>query len=153
MCIRDRLTVSTDVPTIARIFYGTVDGSYGTADEIEIVNINSQGKPRFELSHALTLVGLEPGFSYSYRLELEAANGKKIIFEPAKQNPAKIARVLQPPGGAGSFVTNSFPDTQFPVITFGPVNTSSTHDSAVIEWQTDESADSEGRFGLSLIHI
>ena len=149
--LRDRLavvSVTTDVPTTARIFFGTTDGTYGTADELEIIDINAQGKPRFELDHFLTLVGLEPGVSYSYRLELQAANGKTTIFEPADQAPAaKIARILQPPGGSGSFVTNSFPDTQFPIITFGPVNTSNTHDSAVVEWNTDESADSEGHFG------
>ena len=149
--VRDRVAiikVATDVPTIARILYGTQNGTYGTSDELEVIDINPQGKPRLKPGHTLTLVGLDPGVSYSYRLELQAANGKTTIFEPADQAPAaKIARILQPPGGSGSFVTNSFPDTQFPIITFGPVNTSNTHDSAVVEWNTDESADSEGRFG------
>ena len=128
--LRDRIAVicvETDVPTIARIYYGD-EVTYNTPDEFEIVDLNAQGKPRFALIHYLTMVGLDPGTNYSYRLELEAANG-------------------QPPGGAGSFVTDTKADTQFPVITFGPINTLNTHDTSVVEWGTDESSDSDGRYG------
>ncbi len=150
--LRDRIAVigvETDVPTIARIFYGTDgdDGTYNTPDEFEIANLNAQGRPRFLLRHYLTMVELEPGTDYSYRLELEAANGQVTTFEPTAAPAGKVARILQPPGGAGSFVTDTNADTQFPVITFGPVNTLNTHDMAVVEWTTDESSDSDGRYG------
>ena len=46
-------------------------------------------------------------------------------------------------------MTNSDADTQFPVILSGPTISAKTHDTAVIEWTTDEPADSEIQFGTA----
>ena len=71
------------------------------------------------------MVQLVPGTSYAYRLELTSASGRTLTFEPtASPKASKVARILQPPGGAGSFTTNTTADTQFPVITFGPLTSS-----------------------------
>jgi hypothetical protein len=147
--VRDILAVvrfKTDVETSARVFFGTRGGTYGTADEFEFVDQTPDGNPRFSQDHSVTISGLEAGAEYEYGIEFTAANGKTTSFEPSL-NLAKSAGVLQPPGGAGRFVTRSVRDTRFPVILQGPSVASKTHASAIIEWVTDEPANSEVRFG------
>ena len=56
---------------------------------------------------------------------------------------------ISPPGGGGSFTTSNQADTQLPVILSGPTVTSKTHDSAIVEYTTDEPASSEVRFGTA----
>lgn len=152
--VRDVLAVvrfTTDVETKATVFFGSSGGTYGTPDEFEEVDRAADGGPRFAREHSVTISGLEPGLAYEYGVQVEAANGKSTSFEPslAAAKAAKLAGVLQPPGGAGSFQTNSDPDTQFPVILSGPAVTSQTHDTAIVEWATDEPANSAVRFGTS----
>ncbi|MFH1571366.1 MAG: fibronectin type III domain-containing protein, partial [Gemmatimonadota bacterium] len=150
--IRDVLAVvrfATDVPTAATIFIGTEGGTYNTEDEYEFSDLAPSGERRFANRHSIVVQGLEPGARYRYRLEVEAANGKTTTMEPAAPGSGKRAGILQPPGGAGSFTTSNDPDTQFPVILSGPTVTSKTHDTAVIEWTTDEPSDSDVRFGVS----
>lgn len=147
----------TDVPTTGKIFFGTwarsdgTEGTLGTPDEFEIVDLAPNGKPRFAQRHIITLTGLTLKTAYGYRIESTAANGQSVVFDPANSaSPAaaKRAKVLQPPGGAGSFTTKNEPDTQFPVILSGPTTTSKTHDTAIVEWTTDEPANSEVSFGI-----
>ena len=68
------------------------------------------------------------------------------VLEPSSGS-GKVAGASQPPGGAGSFTTSNDPDTQFPVILSGPTVSSKTHETAIVEWTTDEPADSEVSFG------
>ncbi len=148
--VRDVLAVvrfTTDVETKATVFFGTSGGTYGTPDEFEVVDRTSDGGPRFAREHSVTISGLEPGADYTYGVLIEGANGKTASFEPSL-GAAKRAGILQPPGGAGSFTTRTDPDTQFPVILTGPTVTSKTHDTAVVEWTTDEPANSSVRFGI-----
>lgn len=142
----------TDVPTTGTVFLGTwLTGSItlGTPDEYEIVDLGPDGKPQFSQVHRVTIPALERSTPYGYRIESTAGNGQKIVFDPlANPASAKLARVAQPPGGAGRFTTDLNPDTQWPVILSGPSIASKTHDTAVIEWSTDEPANSEVNFGI-----
>jgi len=140
-----------DVPVAATAFIGTAGGTYRTEDEFEFPDLTADGERVFDDWHSIVLSGLEPGAAYQYRIEMEAANGKTTVFEPtagADGGIGKVAGVLQPRGGAGSFTTSNDPDTQYPVILAGPTVTSKTHDTAIIEWTTDEPADSDIRFGV-----
>ena len=141
---------TTDVPTTGKVYVGTVgtDGTLGTSDELEYVDLSPDGSTRFAPRHIVVTTGLTIGTEYGYRIETTNAAGKTVTFDPNNSAAsAKRAKVLQPPGSAGSFTTNSTADTQFPVILSGPSVSSQTHESAVIEWTTDEPADSEIAFG------
>ncbi|MEE3234666.1 MAG: FG-GAP-like repeat-containing protein [Candidatus Latescibacterota bacterium] len=110
--------------------------------------------------HSLTLTGLSPRTLYLVRVISEDAAGNQMIWEPG--STAKLiakrafdkglrtmasGKITQPPGGAGLFVTDSFPDTRFPVITSGPRVREKTSESVTIEWHTDELSDSFVLFG------
>jgi len=110
--------------------------------------------------HNSTLTGLKPRTLYAIAVVSEDAAGNKMTWQPsaAAKAAAKMAydrglrnlasgKVAQPPGGAGTFVTDSFPDTRLPVITAGPRVREKSTESVTIEWQTDELADSFVRFG------
>jgi hypothetical protein len=135
----------TDVPTLAKIFYGTVgpDGTLGTSDEFEKSDTGPDGFPTFSRKHRIVITGLDLSTQYGYRIESTAPNGQVSVFSPLN---AGAAKALQPPGGAGSFTTRNKVDTQFPVILTGPTVTGKSHDTATIEWSTDESASSQARF-------
>ncbi|MBI2504721.1 MAG: fibronectin type III domain-containing protein [Candidatus Latescibacteria bacterium] len=140
----------TDVETTGKIFFGTLDSTgLGSANEIEIVDLAANGNPRFAHRHVVTLTGLTRSTTYGYRVEATAANGKTVLFDPTSSAAAaKPTRILQPPGGSGSFVTSNLADTQYPVLLTGPTLTAKTHDTAVVEWTTDEPANSEVQFGV-----
>ena len=149
--IRDVLAVVrfvTDVPTAASLFIGTAGSTYKTDDEFEFSDLTQDGDRRFSNFHSIIAAGLDRAVEYQYRLELETAAGKITVFEPQIVGATKIAKILQPPGGGGTFTTSNDPDTQFPVILSGPTVTTKTNDSAIIEWTTDEPADSEIHFGI-----
>ena len=134
---------NTDVETFGKVVFAPV-GLLGTPDEFEAVDAAPDGTPRFARRHRIMLSGLQPATAYAYRLESRGANGVTGIFSPA----AGAAKTAQPPGGAGSFSTRRRPDRRLPVIVNGPTLVARTHDSAVIEWATDEPADGEVRFSL-----
>lgn len=139
----------SDVPTAATVFIGTADGTYRTEDEFEFPDLTADGERVFRNWHSIILSGLEPDAMYEYRILMEAANGRTTVFEPSTvAGAAKIAGILQPRGGAGSFTTSNDPDTQYPVILSGPTVTSKTHATAIIEWTTDEPADGDISFGV-----
>ena len=141
---------ATDVPTTGKVFVGTIgtDATLGTSDELEYADLSPNGSNRFAPGHIVVVTGLTVGTQYGYRIESTTASGKTVSFDPnISDTAAKRAKVLQPPGGSGSFTTDSSADTQFPVILSGPSVSSQTDQSAVIEWTTDESADSEITFG------
>lgn len=147
---RDRIAVlewATDVETTGKVFFGTQGGTYGTSNEFSVAALNNDGTPALSDEHVVTLAGLEPGTTYQFRIESTGANGKKVSFTPGSSG--KRAGLRQPPGGGGSFTTSNMPDTQRPVILSGPTVTSRTHQSAIVEWVTDEPADSQVRFGVA----
>lgn len=146
----------TDVDTRAIVFFGTAGGTYGTADEFEVPDQTPDGSLRLSQEHSITISGLEPGSVYDYGIVVEATNGQTASFEPnlPAGKPARAGKrlkVLQPPGGAGSFTTNTDPDTQFPVILSGPTVSSKTHNTAIVEWRTDEPANSDVQFGAEAV--
>ena len=152
------ISFSSDVPTKASIFVGAVGNSsdsgigiLGTVDEVEIPSLTPNGGRRFARRHVLTIPALDLSTNYGYRIEVEGANGKTLAFDPnnslGSNEARKIVGVLQPPGGSGAFTTDSTIDTQFPVILSGPTVTSTTDNSAVVEWITDEPANSDVAFG------
>jgi len=147
---RDKIAVvewSTDVETTGKVFLGTQGGTYGTPDEFVFVDRAPGGAPAFAQRHVVTLSALDSATTYAYRIESTGANGKTVVFTPAVSGAGKAAKGLQPPGGSGTFTTNNQPDTQFPVILSGPTVTSRGRDRAVVEWTTDEPANSVVRFG------
>ena len=140
------VSFTTDVDTRATVFFGTRGGTYGTADEFEIPDHTPDGKLRLSHEHFITIGGLDLGTEYEYGILVEAPNGKSASFE-RDLFAGKVTAVHQPPGGGGSFTTSNQPDTQFPVILSGPTVTSKTHDTAIVEYTTDEPATGEVRFG------
>jgi hypothetical protein len=110
--------------------------------------------------HSLTLTGLQKRTSYFFRVASVDAAGNEAVWGVAELASLKIlaaaetdpslqavAKALQPPGGAGRFITRNVPDTRFPVITAGPTVREKTATSVTLEWQTNELADSFVRFG------
>ncbi len=151
--IRDVLAVVrfvTDVDTRATVFFGTRGGTYGTVDEFRIPDKTADGSGRLSQKHAITISGLQPGATYDYGVLVEATNLRTTSFEP-NLGSGKRSGVLQPPGGAGSFTTSNQPDTQFPIILAGPSVASKTHETAIIEWTTDEPTSADVRFGTETL--
>ena len=142
------VSFTTDVDTRATVFFGTMAGTYGTADEFEIRDHTPDGNLRLSREHAIIIGGLEAGAAYEYGILVEGTNGVTTSFE-RDLFAGKVAGVHQPPGGGGQFTTSSDPDTQLPVILSGPTVTSETHDTAIVEYTTDEPASSEVRFGTT----
>lgn len=157
--VRDVLSVvrfTTDVDTRATVFFGTRNGTYGTVDEFEIPDQSPDGSLRLAQDHTVTISGLEAGVAYDYGIVVSATNGQTASFEPnlpagKRARASKRLKVLQPPGGAGSFTTSNDPDTQFPVILSGPSITSKSHQTAIVEWTTDEPATSDVTFGQDAV--
>jgi len=157
--IRDVLAVIrfvTDVPTSATVFMGTDGdgGTYFTEDEFEFPDLTVDGESRFANGHSIIVSGLEAGATYQYRLEVVTAGGQTTSHEPGLAGlggSGKRVGLRQPPGGAGSFTTSNDPDTQLPVILSGPTVSSKSDKTAIIEWTTDEPADSEISFGLEAV--
>ena len=105
--------------------------------------------------HALTLTGLQARTGYRFKITSEDRAGNPLAWgatDVGKWVPVTFdaaGKVLQPPGGSGSFVTDNVADTQYPVITSGPTVSEKTVNRLTIEWETDELADSFVRFGAA----
>jgi PKD repeat protein len=105
--------------------------------------------------HALTLTGLQSRTGYRFKVTSEDRAGNPLVWgatDAGKWVPVTFdaaGKALQPPGGAGVFVTDNVADTQYPVITSGPTVSEKTVSSLTIAWETDELADSFVRFGAS----
>lgn len=143
---------TTDVPTTGSVHLGTWQGesmTLGTGDEWEYPDLDEYGRLRFVCRHVVTLPSLDLVTRYGFRVESVALNELNVVFDPLNSLSAagRAAKLAQPPGGAGTFTTESTPDTQWPVLLSGPTVSSKTHDTAFIEWSTDEPADSQVRFG------
>ena len=140
--VTDELVViqfATDVATTAELSVGD-ETTFGTADQF----VFTDG----EFSHRHSIVASGLSGSYFFGLTFTAASGQsgEYIGQDQPGGGSKVAAVQQPPGGGGSFTTSNDPDTQLPVILSGPTVTSKTHDTAIVEYTTDEPADTEVRF-------
>ncbi len=145
--VRAVVEFRTDVDTRATVFFGTKGGTYGTADEFRNSSYNQDGSLRLAQTHVVTIEALTAGTEYDFGILVEAINGRTTSFERTAF-AGKATTALQPPGGGGSFTTTNFPDTQFPVIVSGPAISSKTHDTAIVEWTTDEPASAAVEFGV-----
>ncbi len=93
---------------------GTVLYNSGTADI-------GLAESTFSNDHVLPLTGLAPNTTYSVRVTASDVAG----------NGPATSKIV-------TFTTKSIPDANPPVILTGPVITDITHDSATVEWSTDE---------------
>jgi hypothetical protein len=110
---------------------------------------------RLVRDHSLTLTGLRPRTGYRFMVTSEDRAGNPLVWgSTAGAKWVTLAfdaagKLLQPPGGAGVFVTDNFPDSQWPQIISGPQVREKTVSSLTLAWGTDELADSFVRFGTS----
>ncbi|MGA1200098.1 MAG: fibronectin type III domain-containing protein, partial [Candidatus Latescibacterota bacterium] len=83
----------------------------------------------FNRDHSLTVSGLTKGTNYAFRIESSDASGNTVVagtLTGFASKPGVVTKLIQPPGGGGSFFTNLQPDSQFPVILSGPYVIAST---------------------------
>lgn len=137
------ISFTTDERCIARLAYGTAQ-TLGTPAE-EVVY-----EEEAVVEHNLRIGHLKPGTRYLFRLTCQDAAGNVLeVGTPrraAKVVPLAGATEL---GDALVFTTEEQADTLSPVITSGPILVSRTADMAILEWTTDEPADSFVEFGIA----
>ena len=137
----DKATLSweTDEPTDTVVEYGE-DGDTprqeGTAEKVT--------------KHQVTLVNLKQGSSYKVAVAATDQDGNTTY---ASLDSPRV--LLAFTGEGGSFIpalsadTSTIPDTTAPVIVSGPTLVRSTNSSLVVEWETNEIADSIVQYGVS----
>ena len=109
----------TNEPATGRVKYGADDPP-----------VNEASVAGLRTNHAVQLTGLTPNTTYYFQALSSDGLGNG------------------PTGSAVStFATLAEPDRQAPVILDGPIVTSITHSSAVVEWTTDEPSTGEVQFG------
>ena len=100
--------------------------------------------------HSLTVTGLKSRTAYRFLITSEDQAGNKLTWG-SLDGPMKpvegSAKMLQPPGGGGFFVTENVADSQLPLIIDGPRVREKTASSLTITWDTDELADSFVLYG------
>ena len=100
--------------------------------------------------HSLTATGLIPRTAYRFMITAQDQAGNKLTWG-SLDGPMKpvegAAKILQPPGGAGFFVTENVADSQLPLIVDGPRVREKTANSLTISWDTDELSDSFVLYG------
>ena len=100
--------------------------------------------------HSLTATGLTPRTAYRFLITAQDQAGNKLTWG-SLDGPMKpvegSAKILQPPGGAGFFVTENVADSQLPLIVDGPRVREKTANSLTISWDTDELSDSFVLYG------
>lgn len=107
----------------------------------------------FVTDHSLRLTKLRPRTGYNFIIECRdragnrARRGQSQFLQKLIEGGS--GKILQPPGGDGFFLTDSFADTQLPIITGAPRILEKTADSFTVAWETDEVADSFIRFGTT----
>ncbi len=102
--------------------------------------------------HSRTVTGLIPRTGYRFMITSVDRAGNALTWGSV-DGPMKAiegaAKILQPPGGGGFFVTDNVADTQLPLITRGPEVSEKTAETLTIFWETNELADSFVRFGTT----
>ena len=138
----------TDELSTSRVTMGVASGSANITDSTPVFGTTSElvfDENRLVTLHSVTVTGLSPGLGYIYQASSTDASGNTVNTS----TPSGASAKLQVPGGFGSFTTSTESDSQFPVITNGPTVVASTSSSLTIEWETDESANSNVNFGTS----
>ncbi|MBT3606036.1 MAG: T9SS type A sorting domain-containing protein, partial [Candidatus Latescibacteria bacterium] len=136
--------VRTNVPTTMNLFYGT-SSTLGTADEIQVSNLDQYGNARTTKRHRVTVRGLTAQTAYKFRMEFTNTNGETLAFPSSATKGA--ATKFQVAGGDGGFGTNNEVDTTNPLITGGPTIVATTENSLTIAWTTDEPSTSAISYG------
>lgn len=111
----------TDEPATSTVAYGMGSPSG-----------NTESPDGYRTLHSVLLTDLSPETTYQLQVSSSDRAG----------NGPTTSEVV-------SFTTMATPDTSAPVILEGPIVTSISHDSAVVEWTTNEAATSEVNYGLS----
>ena len=134
----------TNEPAIAELAYGSPSDLDTPAQEI----VFESGLTR---KHRLRIGHLSPGTRYVFRLKCRDAAGNTLVVGAPRRASAKVvlAAGADDGGDALQFTTEELADTAPPVITAGPTLVFRTADTAIIEWSTDEPADSFIDFGVS----
>ena len=70
----------TDVDTRATVFFGTLGGTYGTADEFEVPDQTPDGNLRLAQEHNITIGGLRRDTPYEFGIVATATNGRTASF-------------------------------------------------------------------------
>ena len=114
--------------------------------------------------HAVTLTNLQPRTQYAMRIVSRDAAGNELAYGApralidrlqgggtvtAVQFEELRAKLVQQPTLDAFFVTDSDPDQAPPVIVRTPHVIERTHESLVVEWETDEPTDGLVRFGTT----
>ncbi|MBF0266301.1 MAG: fibronectin type III domain-containing protein, partial [Gammaproteobacteria bacterium] len=110
----------TDEPATSLVYYG--EGSS--------INL-SESITAYTRDHSVLLTQLTANTQYSVQANSSDANGN---------GPIQSETV--------TFTTLSTPDTTAPTIIAGPIITEITHNSAIVEWETDEMTTAQINYGL-----
>ncbi|MFH1008130.1 MAG: fibronectin type III domain-containing protein [Candidatus Latescibacterota bacterium] len=134
----------TDEQSTTGILYGTPE-TFGIPGQQE-----EEVLPEYVREHVITITGLVPGVQYLYRVFSKDIQGNTAwsAVPRVSSKRAGIAKILQPPGWGGEFTTNSYADTQVPVILSGPGVPFKNDSQATIVWNTDERSDSVVEYGI-----
>lgn len=141
------VTWRTDELATSRVTMGVPSTSSNITDTTPVFGETSElifESNELVTHHAVTVTGLSAGLNYVYQASSTDASGNTV-----NSSTPSSASTKQVPGGFGSFTTSTESDTQFPVITSGPTVVSSTSSTLMIEWETDESANSDVIYGTS----
>lgn len=139
---------TTDELATSRVAIGVLAGSANITDSTPVFGQTSElvsEDNELVTKHSVTVTGLSAGLAYTFQASSTDASGNTVNTS----TPSGASTKLQPPGGFGSFTTSTQSDSQFPVITSGPTVVASTSSSLTVEWETDESANSNVNFGTS----
>ena len=140
------ISFRTDERCIARLAYGTAQ-TLGTAAEEVVYETEPTTR------HNIRIGNLEKRTRYLFRLTCVDASGNELVVGSKRRRAAKIVPVAgaEDFGDALEFSTEEEDDVQPPIITEGPTLVSRTADTAIIEWTTDEPADSFIDFGIGAL--
>jgi len=127
----------TDERCVAELAYGTAL-TLGTPSEEVVFEREPTRQHRLRIGH------LTPRTRYLFRLTCRDAAGNALVVGTPRRGTGKIvlADGAQGFGDAFEFTTEEIDDTAPPVIISGPTLVSRSSDTAIIEWVTDEPADS-----------
>jgi hypothetical protein len=138
----------TDELATSRVTMGVASGSANITEGTPVFGTTSElvfDENQLVIFHTITLTGLSPGAGYIFQASSTDASGNTVNTS----TPPGTSTKLQVPGGFGVFTTSTESDSQFPVITNGPTVVASTSSSLTVEWETDESANSNVNYGTS----
>ena len=140
------ITFTTNERSIARLAYGSRQ-TLDTASEEVVYETEATTDHRIRIGH------LSARTRYLFRLTCRDGAGNVLEIGPPRRR-GKIVPVAGADDlfGALEFTTEETADELSPVIISGPTLVSRGADSAIIEWQTDEPADSFIDYGTSALN-